>query len=40
MGRWTPIAYYSVRSYETEADAIAAARTAVSWLSGVLDSTP
>lgn len=37
MGGWTPIAYYSVREYETEADAIAAARAAVPWLPEVLD---
>ena len=38
MGHWTPIAYFSVRQYSSEADAIAAARDAVPWLSGVLDS--
>ena len=26
MGSWTPVAYYSVREYATEADAISAAR--------------
>ncbi len=36
-GRLDPIAYYSVREYETEADAIAAARAAVPWLPEVLD---
>jgi hypothetical protein len=40
MGRWTPIAYYSVREYLTEGDAIAAARAAVPWLPAVLDGTP
>ncbi|HEY6317419.1 MAG TPA: hypothetical protein VI462_05980 [Acidimicrobiia bacterium] len=39
MGSWTPIAYYSIREYETEDDAIAAARSAVPWLPAVLDSS-
>ena len=38
MGAWTPIAYYSQREFPTEADALAAAREAVPWLSGVLDT--
>jgi hypothetical protein len=38
MGAWTPIAYYSQREFPTEADALAAAREAVSWLSGVHDT--
>lgn len=38
MGRWTPIAYFSVREYSSEADAIAAARGAVPWLSDGLDT--
>lgn len=38
VGHWTPIAYFSVREYSSEADAIAAARAAVPWLSEVLDS--
>ena len=38
MGLWTPIAYFSVGEYSSEADAIAAARDAVPWLSEVLDS--
>jgi hypothetical protein len=37
MGRWTPISYHSHREFATEADAIAAARDAVPWLSEVLD---
>ena len=40
MGSWTPIAYYSVREYLTEGDAIAAAWAAVPWLPAVLDGTP
>jgi hypothetical protein len=36
-GAWTPVAYYSVRELPTEADALAAARTAVPWLADVLD---
>jgi hypothetical protein len=38
MGLWTPVAYFSAREYSNEADALAAARDAVPWLSGVLDS--
>lgn len=38
VGEWTPIAYYSVREYRSEADALAAAREAVPWLAGVLDT--
>jgi hypothetical protein len=37
MGSWTPIAYFSVREFGTEAEAVAAARDAVPWLSEVLD---
>lgn len=37
MGHWTPIAYYSGREFATEAEAVAAARDAVPWLSAVLD---
>jgi hypothetical protein len=37
MGAWTPIAYYSTREFETEGDALSAARAAVSWLPAVLD---
>jgi hypothetical protein len=40
MGSWTPIAYYPVREYLTEGDAIAAARAAVLWLPAVLDGIP
>lgn len=39
MGHWTPIAYYSGREFATEAEAVAAARDAVPWLSAVLDSS-
>jgi hypothetical protein len=38
MGAWTPVAYYSKREFETEADALSAARIAVSWLPAVLGS--
>jgi hypothetical protein len=38
MGAWTPVAYYSERAFATEANALAAARAAVPWLAGVLDS--
>jgi hypothetical protein len=38
MGAWTPIAYYSERKFQSEADAVAAARAAVHWLAAVLDS--
>jgi hypothetical protein len=38
MGHWTPIAYFSVMQYSGEADATAAARDAVPWLSEVLES--
>jgi hypothetical protein len=37
MGAWTPVAYHSAREFNTEADALAAARDAVPWLGGVLD---
>jgi hypothetical protein len=37
MGVWTPVAYYSIREFPTESDALAAARTAVPWLGTVLD---
>jgi hypothetical protein len=39
MGHWTPVAYYSTRTFGTEAEAVAAARRAVPWLSEVLDSS-
>ena len=39
MGHWTPVAYYSGREFATEAEAIAAARDAVPWLSAVLDNS-
>jgi hypothetical protein len=36
-GAWTPVAYYSVLAYDTEAEALAAARNRVPWLGDVLD---
>jgi hypothetical protein len=39
MGYWTPVAYYSIREFGTEAEAVAAARHAVSWLPEVLDGS-
>jgi hypothetical protein len=38
MGSWTPVAYFSERRFATEAEALAAARDAVSWLPTVLDA--
>jgi hypothetical protein len=38
MGAWTPIAYFSGRQYESEDEAVAAARASVRWLAEVLDS--
>jgi hypothetical protein len=38
-GHWTPIAYYSERQFATEAETIDAARSAVTWLPEVLDSS-
>jgi hypothetical protein len=37
MGAWTPVAYYSSREYNSEEEAIAAARESVVWLAEVLD---
>jgi hypothetical protein len=37
-GLWTPVAYYSAQEYETEAEALAAARSRVVWLGDVLDA--
>ncbi len=37
MGAWTPVTYSSTGEYGTQADAMAAARDAVSWLPAVLD---
>ena len=31
-GRWTPTAYFSVRSFTSRAEALRAARAAVAWL--------
>jgi hypothetical protein len=39
MGAWTPVAYYSARDFQSEADALAAARQAVPWLAGALDDS-
>jgi hypothetical protein len=39
MGAWTPVAYYSGREFQSEADALAAARGAVPWLAAVLDGS-
>lgn len=38
MGAWTPVSYYSSSRYETEDEAVAAARRSVRWLAEVLDS--
>jgi hypothetical protein len=35
MGAWIPVAYYSEREFSTEAEALAAARVAVTWLAGL-----
>jgi hypothetical protein len=37
-GAWTPVAYFSGQDYDTEAEALAAARARVSWLGDVLDA--
>ena len=39
MGHWTPVAYFSIREFATEAEAVAAARAAVPWLAAVLDGS-
>jgi len=39
MGHWTPVAYFSIRKFATEAEAVAAARAAVPWLAAVLDGS-
>jgi hypothetical protein len=39
VGRWTPVAHYSVREFVTEDEALAAARAAVPWLPAVLGGT-
>lgn len=36
-GVWTAVAYYSVRQFGSERDAVEAARAAVTWLPAVLD---
>ena len=38
MGEWTQVAYFSVRKYESQDEAVAAARESVRWLAEVLDS--
>jgi hypothetical protein len=38
MGAWTPVAYFSAHSYETEEAALDAARGSVRWLGEVLDN--
>lgn len=37
MGAWTPISYFSGREYQTESEALGAARRSVPWLGAVLD---
>ena len=37
-GAWTPVAYFSQQEYDSEADALAAARQRVPWLDDVLDA--
>jgi len=37
MGAWTPIAYFSGHEYDTEHEAVEAARASVPWLGEVLD---
>ena len=37
MGTWTPVAYFSGRSYATEDEARAAAKLAVLWLTRLLN---
>jgi len=37
MGAWTPVAYHSARVFDSEQDAVAAAREGVPWLAAVLD---
>jgi hypothetical protein len=39
MGAWTPVAHYSERVFSTDDEALAAARAAVPWLSGILNSS-
>lgn len=36
-GAWTPVVFYSAREFDSEQDAIKAAREAVPWLAEVLD---
>jgi hypothetical protein len=37
MGAWTPMAYFSARAFDSEQEAVTAAREAVPWLADVLD---
>ena len=39
IGGWTPVTYYSVREYATEAGAMSAGRAAVPWLPLALDGS-
>jgi hypothetical protein len=34
---WTPVAYFSVQSFATEAEAVGSALRTVGWLASVLD---
>ncbi len=36
-GAWTPVAYFSAQDYDSEQEALAAARARVPWLGDVLD---
>src|SRR3974390_3079509 len=40
MGQWTPVAYFSVREFTTEAEARGADRVSVPWFPNVLDRFP
>jgi hypothetical protein len=37
MGTWTPVAYFSARTFTTEDEATASAKHAVQWLALLLD---
>jgi hypothetical protein len=37
MGAWTPVSYFSGCGYPTETEALAAAKSTVSWLGPLLD---
>jgi hypothetical protein len=36
MGAWTPVSFFSGRRYDSEGDAVDAARSAVPWLADIL----